>query len=445
LDVNREQLNYSSINPLKTMKKLLLFLAFISVVSFANAQCTNIVYTSTGLHPDTLRHGYATFLYGDTLTLIVPADTTTSGVTITIDSVSLTSITGLPAGFTYTPNAHHWAGASAGCAIIAGTPTHAEAIAQGGIYPIAFNCKLYGKYSGMPISYPFSYKTDTLKIINNNLLGVSITQANITCNGGHNGTATATAAGGTAPYTYLWSNAEAMPAITGLTAGTYTITVTDSLGTTATASVIITQPAKILINNPKTICDGSSYTINGHVYMIQGNYFDTLTSVHGCDSIIKTQLTVTPLPPTPVITKNDTILTSNAASGNQWYKNNTKITGATAQTDTIKSNGSYFVIVTVNGCSSDTSNIITITNSGIDELSFYNNIKIHPNPVADILTIETPQPAVIEIINIEGQLIKTLSANGNKTNIDVSAFQSGVYFIKIQTEDGIAFKKVVKE
>jgi len=56
-------------------------------------------------------------------------------------------MTGLPSGFTAVPNIRHWKGSSNGCIFISGTPTHAEAIAQGGIYPLVINFHAYGKHS----------------------------------------------------------------------------------------------------------------------------------------------------------------------------------------------------------------------------------------------------------------------------------------------------------
>jgi len=40
-----------------------------------NEQCTNIIYTTSGLHPGSLRHAHANVLYGDTLTMVIHADT----------------------------------------------------------------------------------------------------------------------------------------------------------------------------------------------------------------------------------------------------------------------------------------------------------------------------------------------------------------------------------
>ncbi|MFA5782131.1 MAG: SBBP repeat-containing protein, partial [Bacteroidales bacterium] len=81
----------------------------------------------------------------------------------------------------------------------------------------------------------------------------------------------------------------------------------------------------------------------------------------------------------------------------------------------------------------------------INELSNSLNISVFPNPATNNIIIESPHQAVIEISNIQGQLIKTLAANSNKTSVDVSAFPSGMYFVKVKAEKGIAVKKFVKE
>ncbi len=72
-------------------------------------------------------------------------------------------------------------------------------------------------------------------------------QINVSCNGGNNGSATVTAAGGLANYTFLWNNTQTTTTATSLTAGTYTVTVTDANNCTATATVTITQPALLTL------------------------------------------------------------------------------------------------------------------------------------------------------------------------------------------------------
>jgi hypothetical protein len=72
---------------------------------------------------------------------------------------------------------------------------------------------------------------------------------NISCNGGNNGEATAYPVGGTAPYTYLWSNGQTTNPATNLTAGSYSVQVKDANNcTVTTASITLTQPPPLTIN-----------------------------------------------------------------------------------------------------------------------------------------------------------------------------------------------------
>jgi len=92
-------------------------------------------------------------------------------------------------------------------------------------------------------------------------LSVSVTGTNVSCNGGSNGSATATATGGTGSYTYAWSTGGTTQTIAGLNAGTYTCTVTSG-SSTATGSVTITQPSALAANvtgtNPTSGNNGSA-------------------------------------------------------------------------------------------------------------------------------------------------------------------------------------------
>ena len=89
-------------------------------------------------------------------------------------------------------------------------------------------------------------------------------QVNILCYGTSTGSATVTAAGGTAPYTYSWNSnpIQTTATATNLAAGTYTATVTDAAGCVQTVNITITQPAAPFLasvfNTTNVSCFGNS-------------------------------------------------------------------------------------------------------------------------------------------------------------------------------------------
>lgn len=89
----------------------------------------------------------------------------------------------------------------------------------------------------------------TLTITQPPAITISISSNNISCSGNCDGSATATVSGGTGAYTYSWApGGQTTSGITGLCAGSYTVTVTDANGCTASASVKITQPNPLSVS-----------------------------------------------------------------------------------------------------------------------------------------------------------------------------------------------------
>jgi large repetitive protein len=84
----------------------------------------------------------------------------------------------------------------------------------------------------------------------------------VLCNGGSNGTATATVTGGFTPVTYSWNTTpvQTTATATGLIAGSYTVTVTDNIGCFNTATVTVTQPFPLSSNTQQdnVLCNGGS-------------------------------------------------------------------------------------------------------------------------------------------------------------------------------------------
>lgn len=73
----------------------------------------------------------------------------------------------------------------------------------------------------------------------------TVTATNVSCFGQADAAVSVVASGGTAPYTYLWSNGSTSSSINQLAPATYSLVVTDANGCTAIESVVITQPSVI--------------------------------------------------------------------------------------------------------------------------------------------------------------------------------------------------------
>jgi gliding motility-associated-like protein len=74
----------------------------------------------------------------------------------------------------------------------------------------------------------------------------------VSCYGSANGSALANASGGLAPYTYSWSNNVTTASNINLSAGTYSVSVTDANGCKAAAGVTILQPVQLNISQSQT-------------------------------------------------------------------------------------------------------------------------------------------------------------------------------------------------
>lgn len=81
------------------------------------------------------------------------------------------------------------------------------------------------------------------------VLRLSVSKSEMTCSAPNDGKATAIASGGTPPYTYLWNTGHTGGHITGLTAGKYFVTVSDSRGCSIQEKVVLSYPEEVVVDN----------------------------------------------------------------------------------------------------------------------------------------------------------------------------------------------------
>lgn len=142
---------------------------------------------------------------------------------------------------------------------------------------------------------------------------------------------------------------------------------------------------------------------------------------------------------------NSVTLSANATGYNyQWVdcdNGNTPIAGATSQSFTPTSAGSYACVID-NGTCSVTTDCLSSTLS-IDEDKLERTLVIYPNPVATQLNIQTEDKIIsADIIDATG---RTISVNFSNNIIDVSNLSNGIYILRIETNKGLNTTKFIKE
>jgi hypothetical protein len=161
-------------------------------------------------------------------------------------------------------------------------------------------------------------------------------------------------------------------------------------------------------------------------------------------------VTVNPVPPAPVINSTGDALHSSEPSGNQWYFQGTLIAGATGQTYVATQTGYYWDIVTLNGCSSDTSNHVFIIPTGIDQHSSA-AINIYPVPNDGqfnvTMTTASEESFSIRVYNNLGIKIyeeTKVEVNGTLQKvIDLRPVPDGIYTVIFENNQNQVVKKIV--
>lgn len=242
-------------------------------------------------------------------------------------------------------------------------------------------------------------------------------------------------------------------ALMNLETGVYTETLqqTTQQGCDSTFIVTLTVHPTYEMPIAAAICEGESYTENGFsvIQPEAGIITETRheTTYMGCDSLIVLTLTVQDLPIVVVegeseIESGESVtLTATGAATYLWS------TGATTAQITVSptTDTTYTVVGTdENGCvSEEVSKTISIVLavSDVNEIVF----NIYPNPADAIVTVEGENMSNINVYNIVGQLVETITdvRNGH-AEIKTSHLESGVYIFRITTTFGhTATKRVV--
>jgi hypothetical protein len=271
--------------------------------------------------------------------------------------------------------------------------------------------------------------------------------------------------------TYVWSTTEITQTIVVTTSGMYFVTVTDSLGCSASDTInvtIIDNDIDVDLGNDTTVCGcielsagnpGASYSwCSGENYAIinvcvTGVYCVTVSNGTCTDA---DTIHVTVLPELIVDLGNDTSLVAgnvvldagNPGSDYLWS------TGDTTQMITVTQDGQYYVTVTnAGGCvESDTINVGIV---GVTETpAIANTVNVYPNPSADgsfTLDFNMSESADVEIrmLNVLGEVVyyenlKKFNGAYNK-QITLDRVSKGIYFINVVSSKHRSTNKLIIE
>jgi large repetitive protein len=248
---------------------------------------------------------------------------------------------------------------------------------------------------------------------------------------------------------YLWSNGATTRNITVSIAGSYSVTVTDENGCTATAGpvnvVVNTNPTPtITASGPTTLCQGQSVTLTASVgasYLwstgattqsitvsTAGSYSVTVTNASGCSGTSAPVNVIVNPNPTPTVTAGgpttfcqggSVTLTASLASSYLWS------TGAVSQSITVSTSGSYSVTVTdANGCSGTSAPVVvnvnplpnpTVTTNGPTTFCQGGSVTLTSSPAASYLwsTGATTQSITVSSSNTYNVVVTDVNGCSN--------------------------------
>ncbi|WP_317896713.1 T9SS type A sorting domain-containing protein [Aurantibacillus circumpalustris] len=284
---------------------------------------------------------------------------------------------------------------------------------------------------------------------------------------------------GQGAITYTWSNST-----TGLTTAVnpnvttnYTVSGTNGFGCINNAVIgVIVNTNVISVSANTTICTGKSvnisasgavtYTWSNNISLSGLSVSPTLTTVYSvigrdvnnCLLSNSVSITVNDLPNVFLSTDKDIICKKESvvlsATGANTYAWSNPITGplnGASLTLTLNIDLPYLFTVVgtgTNGCSRTATVSVDVQKcAGVNELSEQNTfVSVYPNPNNGLFTVESKQisSGTIEIMDLSGKIIFTETIKSNATEVNMSAFATGIYFVKVKNETSSEVIKLIK-
>ncbi|MFK7785396.1 MAG: T9SS type A sorting domain-containing protein [Crocinitomicaceae bacterium] len=223
--------------------------------------------------------------------------------------------------------------------------------------------------------------------------------------------------------------------------GSYAVIISDGVCSDTSACSEVFIP----ISDSVVACDSYTWVFNNQTYTNSGTYTDSIP-VLGAYQLATLYLSVgLDSSNLQVIDSSGTLYSQSNLGSYQWIDcaTNLPVNGATNQSFLPAQSGSFAVIVS-DGVCSDTSACTTIQVSGLSFASSI-NLSIKPNPTHDFVTISYEGELIqLDITDSKGKLIYSNRVQNNE-QIDLSSFETGVYFFNVRTSQGNEIHRIVRQ
>lgn len=176
-----------------------------------------------------------------------------------------------------------------------------------------------------------------------------------------------------------------------------------------------------------------------------GYYRVQVKNAMGCEhTSVPMQVLFKPIPLKPNVTASGSLFTSDAPFGNQWYNAAGMLSGDTGVTYTATAASVYYSIVTINGCSSDSSNNITYPATSVVHPEESMQVLVYPNPNNGDFTLacnSCPSSGSYNILLTDycgKQLLKESVADLSSVRIRTNGLAAGLYLLSVTSAEGTA-------
>lgn len=100
--------------------------------------------------------------------------------------------------------------------------------------------------------------------------------------------------------------------------------------------------------------------------------------------------------------------------------------------------------LTVLGFRGQCSGEASYTLLGINDASAQNSVNLYPNPAHDLVTVAAEGIRSVQLLNLMGQVITTRRAESSRVSLDLQHLVPGVYFVRVETAEGVVVKKLIR-